>query len=65
MKKQYEIMGFLGIPSEMKAKMDKFIVNVTVDQMGATLSITHEGLDRQFTVPIDLILKEIEDAKKR
>lgn len=39
------------------------VVNVTRDKYGCSLSIGCEAVDLQFTIPMEEVLKELEDAK--
>lgn len=60
MRGQWQITGF---NSDMKTgdllKKEKFIVNFTKDYKGATLSIGSEVDQKQYTIPLDWLLKEL------
>ena len=60
MRGQWQITGF---NSDMKTgdvlKQETFIVNFTKDYKGATLSIGSEVDQKQYTIPLDWLLKEL------
>lgn len=60
MRGQWQIKGF---NSDMKAgdllKTEVFLVNFTKDYKGATLSIGSEVDQKQYTIPLDWLLKEL------
>ena len=58
--KQYDVKGIICKPSEMNMLPNvPFIVTVTKDVKGCTVSIGNEDLDLQFTVPFDQVLKDL------
>lgn len=60
MRGQWQITGF---NSDMKTgdlfNKEQFIVNFTKDYKGATLSIGSEVDQKQYTIPLDWLLKEL------
>lgn len=60
MRGQWQITGF---NTDMKKgdlfNKEKFIVNFTKDYKGATLSIGSEVDQKQYTIPLDWLLKEL------
>lgn len=60
MRGQWEITGF---NTDMKKgdlfNKEKFIVNFTKDYKGATLSIGSEVDQKQYTIPLDWLFKEL------
>ncbi len=60
MRGQWQIKGF---NSDMKTgnvlNRETFIVNFTKDYKGATLSIGSEVDQKQYTIPLDWLLKEL------
>ena len=65
MRGQYKITGFLNDHNKKKYMQVKdFIVNLTVDKLGATLSIGDDETGIQYTIPIDGILREIKRANR-
>lgn len=60
MRGQWQIKGF---NTDMKTgnlfNRETFIVNFTKDYKGATLSIGSEVDQKQYTIPLDWLLKEL------
>lgn len=52
MTKSYEVTGILSQTSTMKFKPEPFVVFITNDEHGRTLSIHSEGLDVSFQIEI-------------
>lgn len=59
--KQWKIKGLMNKPSTMETYgVVPLIVNLTRDDTGCTLSIGSELADLQFTIPMEVVLKELE-----
>ena len=52
MTKSYEVTGIMSQKSTMKFKYEPFVVFITNDEHGRTLSIQSEGLDVGFQIEI-------------
>lgn len=65
MRKIYETIGLITKAKKGTVYPDlPFIVHVTKDTRGCTVSIANELLDIQYTIPFDQMLKDLlEDAK--
>ena len=53
MSKQFEVTGVLTQVSTMKMKFEPYVVMVSNDQHGKSLSIYSEGLDISFQIPVN------------
>jgi len=58
-RKEYDLEGLLCLIQTMQMKKEHFVVNVTKDERGASLSVGLEPSGIQFTIPIDEILKDL------
>lgn len=58
-RKEYDLEGFLCLIQTMQMKKESFIVNVTKDERGTSLSVGLEPAGVQFTIPMDEILKDL------
>ena len=59
----YETFGVMNIAE--KIEVIPLVVRVTVDKVGATLSIAdEENIGIQYTIPIDEILRDLKREKK-
>lgn len=62
--RQYETFGVMNNAEKNEIKILPLVVRVTVDKMGATLSIAdEENTGIQFTIDIDQILHDIRKEK--
>lgn len=62
--KQWILKGLMNKPITMQTYgVVPLVVNVTRDKYGCSLSIGCEVVDLQFTIPMEEVLKELEDAK--
>ena len=59
MRGTWKVKGFVNKPSKMKMEQEDLIVNVTKDSLGCTVSIGSIDRDIQFSIPFDVMLKEI------
>ena len=58
---QVKVMGMLNKPSTLETYgLSPFIVNITRDKMGCSLSIGCEQIDLQFTIPMERVMKIME-----
>lgn len=58
--KQWIIKGFVNKTSVMETYgLMPLVVNLTRDKRGCTLSIASELADLQFTIPMEVVLKEL------
>ena len=58
---QVRVMGMLNKPSTLETYgLSPFIVNITRDKMGCSLSIGCEQIDLQFTIPMERVMKIME-----
>lgn len=59
--KQWLIKGLMNKPSQMATYGQvPLVVNLTRDNRGCSLSIGSELADLQFTIPMEVVLKELE-----
>ncbi len=59
MRAKYKTRGLNQNVDTMEAKSEVFIIHVTKDSIGCTLSIGSEKDGKQYTIPFDYILKEL------
>ena len=64
LKKAYNTLGFLNDINEMKGQVAQFQVTITIDTI-ATLSIGDLESGIQYTIPFDLILKDIKKSEEK
>lgn len=58
--KQWKIKGLMNKPSTMETYgVMPLYVNLTRDNVGCSLSIGCELADIQFTIPMEMVLKEL------
>lgn len=63
MAKQFEVNGVLTQLSTLNMKIEPYVVMVSNDKIGRSLSIYCEGLDLGFQIPItDEILKVLKEG---
>lgn len=56
----YKIRGFYSdFKKERYLQPRDYQVNITIDNLGATLSIADIEEDKQYTIPIDWLIREI------
>lgn len=65
LKKAYNTLGFLNDINEMKGQVAQFQVNITIDTIGATLSIGNLESGIQYSIPFDQILKDIKKSEEK
>ena len=59
LRKVYSTFGMKNDTNEMKGEIAQYQVNITIDNIGATLSIGDMNTGIQYTIPFDEILKDI------
>lgn len=65
LRKAYNTFGFKNDTNEMKGEIAQYQVNITIDTMGATLSIGDMNTGIQYTIPFDEILKDIKKNEEK
>ena len=60
-RKEYDLKGFVCFIKTMEMAKDTFVVNVTKDERGCTLSVALEPAQVQFTIPLDEVLKDLKN----
>ena len=65
LKKVYNTLGFLNDINEMKGQLAQFQVNITIDNIGATLSIGDLESGIQYSIPFNEILKDIKKSEEK
>ena len=62
--KQWLIKGLMNKPSTMETYgVVPLYVNLTRDKIGCSLSVGSELADLQFTIPMEIVLKELEGKR--
>ena len=62
--KQWLIIGLMNKPSTMETyEVVPLYVNLTRDKIGCSLSVGSELADLQFTIPMEIVLKELEGKR--
>ena len=62
--KQWLIEGLMNKPSTMETYgVVPLYVNLTRDKIGCSLSVSSELADLQFTIPMEIVLKELEGER--
>ena len=62
--KQWLIEGLMNKPSTMETYgVVPLYVNLTRDKIGCSLSVSSELADLQFTIPMEIVLKELEGKR--
>lgn len=62
--KQWLIKGLMNKPSTMETYgVVPLYVNLTRDKIGCSLSVSSELADLQFTIPMEIVLKELEGKR--
>ena len=67
MRKVYNILGLKNDTNVMKGEVAQYQVNITIENIGATLSIGDINSGIQYSIPFDEMLKDIRknDEKRR
>lgn len=65
LRKAYSTFGFKNDTNEMKGEIAQYQVNITIDNIGATLSIVDINTGIQYTIPFDEILKDIKKNEEK
>lgn len=65
LRKVYSTFGFKNDTNEMKGEIAQYQVNITIDTIGATLSIEDMNTGIQYTIPFDEILKDIKKNEEK
>lgn len=66
LKKVYNTLGFINDIDKMKVgQLVQFQVNITIDNVGATLSIGDLESGIQYSIPFDQILKDIKKSEEK
>lgn len=67
MRKVYNILGLKNDTNAMKGEIAQYQVNITIENIGATLSIGDINSGIQYSIPFDEMLKDIRknDEKRR
>lgn len=66
LKKVYNTLGFINDIEKMKVgQLVQFQVNITIDNIGATLSIGDLESGIQYSIPFDQMLKDIKKSEEK
>lgn len=66
LKKVYNTLGIINDIDKMKVgQLVQFQVNITIDNVGATLSIGDLESGIQYSIPFDQILKDIKKSEEK
>lgn len=65
LRKAYDTIGLKNDVNEMKGELAQYRVNITIDNVGATLSIGDMNTGIQYTIPFDEILKDIKKNEEK
>lgn len=66
LKKAYNTLGLINDINKMKlGQLVQFQVNITIDNIGATLSIGDLESGIQYSIPFDQILKDIKKSEEK
>lgn len=66
LRKAYSTFGMKNDVNEMKlGQLVQFQVNITIDNIGATLSIGDLESGIQYSIPFDQILKDIKKSEEK
>lgn len=65
LRKAYDTIGLKNDTNEMKGEIAQYQVNITIDNIGATLSIGDLNTGIQYTIPFDEILKDIKKNEEK
>lgn len=65
LRKEYSTFGMKNDINEMKGEIAQYQVNITIDNIGATLSIGDLNTGIQYTILFDEILKDIKKNEEK
>ena len=65
LRKVYSTFGMKGDINEMKAELTQYEVNITIDNIEASLSIGDLSTGIQYTIPFNEILKDIKKNEEK
>lgn len=65
LRKVYSTFGFKNDTNEMKGELAQYKVNITIDNIEASLSIGDLSTGIQYTIPFNEILKDIKKNEEK
>ena len=64
MRRQYEVWGASYDDKTRTMKPAQMVIRITADHTGTTVSIQNVEEEKQFTVPFDLVIRDLKKEQK-
>lgn len=64
MRRQYEVWGACYDDKTRTMKPARMVIRITADHIGTTVSIQNVEEEKQFTVPFDLVIRDLKKEQK-